>query len=763
METRVFGIRHHGPGSARRLRAALEAWQPDLLLVEAPEDAGPALTQLVHAGVRPPVALVLYDAKSIERASFYPFAAFSPEYQAIDWAVRAGVDIRAIDLPARFYLAEQAEKPPELFPTPETAAEPSVIPGKSRLELVRQLRRDPLSLVAELAGYPDSESWWDATLERTTGEEENTFAAILSVVTELRDAFPDASDAENERREAFMRGEIRKAMKTSAERIAIVVGAWHGPAVADFGKYKATADRARLKGLPKIKIARAWVPWSFPRLARTGGYGAGVHSPQWYELLFRFPTNAVDRYMAAAAQLLREEGFDGSPAMATEAVGLANTLATLREYERPGIAELEEALLGTLAGGRPERLALIHEKLSIGTTVGVVPPGITTVPLLEDLQRELKSTRMAKLWETAGEHYLKATKTKPRGGIDLRQDNDLRKSHLLHRLDLLGLPWGRSQPLGPDTLSSFSEIWLLEWQPEYTLGVLERSSYGNTLPLAAAAYARERAGDLRQVRALTELILACLQADLPAVVPELLRLLRQRAAATTDIGSLLAALPALVNTSRYGDSRKTDTTALLLVIDDLLPRIAAGLPATATNIDEEQAGELLDQVAAAHYALAQLGNPQLEALWRDGLRRTLTAGANPLIEGYCIRLLYDGDALTAQEAAGYFSRALSAANGASGIANWLAGFLHGGGQLLLHYPPLWELVDDWVASLEWADFEGVVALLRRTFSEFSHHERRQLMQLAGKVSVSSEERATERPDLPPTEETLIDALLGWMG
>jgi hypothetical protein len=38
-EVRIFGIRHHGPGSARRLLEALDAMGPSLVLVEGPSDA----------------------------------------------------------------------------------------------------------------------------------------------------------------------------------------------------------------------------------------------------------------------------------------------------------------------------------------------------------------------------------------------------------------------------------------------------------------------------------------------------------------------------------------------------------------------------------------------------------------------------------------------------------------------------------------------------------------------------------------------------
>lgn len=787
MELKTFGIRHHGPGSARRLRAALDDWQPDLLLIEMPADAAGVLRQVADGELRPPVALVLYDAKNIERAGFYPFARFSPEYQAIAWAVSHDVDVWPIDLPARHFLAEPAAAPPDLFsvsapPPPE----PSVLPGKSRAQLRAQLRRDPLSLMAELAGYGDSETWWDATLERGHGDATGVFAALLDMVGALRAAFPSASDAENEQREAFMRGEIRRAMKTGAARVAVVVGAWHAPAVADVTKYKTGTDKALLRGLPRTKIAAAWVPWSYPRLARAAGYGAGVRSPNWYALVHDHPDAAVDRWMATAAHLLRGAGFQASPALATEGVALARTLATLRGHEAPGLAELEEALLGTLAAGRPERLALIHDKLSVGTTVGFVPPDVTTVPLVQDLHRELKSTRLTKYWETVGEHYLKPTKKNPRGGIDLRTSNDLRKSHLLHRLNLLDLNWGRLQPAGPDSLGSFREVWLLEWQPEFSLYLTERASYGNTLPAAAGRYATERAAALTTVQPLAQLILDCLRAGLPGVVTQLLTLLRERAAATTDVTALLATLPVLVRTVRYGDTRKTDTTALTLVIDELLPRLAAGLPTALAGIDDERARAALGQLAAANYALAQVDNKTYTEVWTGGLRRTAAAhNVHPLPAGYAVRLLYDHGLLDDDEAARRFSRALSAANGAHAVAQWLSGFLHGSGQLLFHYAPLWELVDGWVRGLTAEDFTTVLPLLRRTFADFSVFDRQRLLALArgpaapaaqqgadagaGEEPKAGEEPAPPpvvRPDPPPSPApagpNLVDELLGWM-
>ena len=69
-----FGVRHHGPGSARSLVHALEAHAPQLVLIEGPPDANELLPLAKHAGLEPPVALLVYatDEANSERADKAP-------------------------------------------------------------------------------------------------------------------------------------------------------------------------------------------------------------------------------------------------------------------------------------------------------------------------------------------------------------------------------------------------------------------------------------------------------------------------------------------------------------------------------------------------------------------------------------------------------------------------------------------------------------------------------------------------------------------
>src|SRR3954454_3557889 len=101
----VFGIRHHGPGSARSVRRALEELKPDCVLVEGPPDGEAVLPLLAHKDMKPPVAMLIYVPDDPRRAVYYPFAIFSPEWQAIEYALKRRIPVRFMDLPHWHQLA----------------------------------------------------------------------------------------------------------------------------------------------------------------------------------------------------------------------------------------------------------------------------------------------------------------------------------------------------------------------------------------------------------------------------------------------------------------------------------------------------------------------------------------------------------------------------------------------------------------------------------------------------------------------------------
>ena len=275
----VLGIRHHGPGSARSVRDELRRLAPDVVLIEGPPEANDVLAAVGEAGLKPPVALLVYATERPEAAGFYPFAEFSPEWQAIRYANEAGVPVRCIDLAAglqrgvRERLAtDEAEEPvtlPDPLPVPvpptpepasdvEPAVDPAAIEELDEETLAALLRRlDPMSALAEITGDADGERFWDRLVESRGGHAAEAFAAITEAMAALRER--TEIDEETLLREAAMRREIRAAVKSGAQNIVVVCGAWHAPALLDLKG--ATADDKALKALGKPpKMTATWVP-----------------------------------------------------------------------------------------------------------------------------------------------------------------------------------------------------------------------------------------------------------------------------------------------------------------------------------------------------------------------------------------------------------------------------------------------------------------------------------------------------------------------
>ncbi|MCB1767107.1 MAG: hypothetical protein KDJ22_13785, partial [Candidatus Competibacteraceae bacterium] len=724
----LLGIRHHGPGSARSVLKALTEWQPDLILVEGPPDAQDLLPLAADPSMKPPVALLIYDPAEPRRAVYYPFAEFSPEWQAIQYGLRRQTPVRFMDLPQaiRMVLDIEAETVAEpTGPMDEATTETEDIESQHTEDeaqdedgdgnedsILPDIRRDPLRWVAETAGYGDSERWWEHLVEQRQDSSE-LFQAIQELMSALRaeaDTQSPSSELEQQR-EAAMRSHLRAARKEGFARIAVVCGAWHVPALAELPP--AREDTTRLKGLPKRKLAATWVPWTYGRLTYASGYGAGIEAPGFYQHLWENAGEPTIHWLAQVAQLLRERDLAASTASVIEAARLADALAALRERPRPTQEELNEATLSVLCHGDVTPLRLIEEQLLIGERLGEVPDSTPMLPLQQDLQRLQKRLRLP---PEAGQRVLE---------LDLRKPNDLERSQLLHRLNLLNIPWGQIERASGK--GTFKENWRLQWQPELAVAVIEANLWGSTILAAATARACDRARNTDQLSPLTELVEQTLLAELPEAIGEVMDRLQNVAALTSDIPHLMDSLPPLARILRYGNVRQTDAGLVGHVVDGLVTRIAIGLPAACSALDDEAAEEMFGRVRAMQDAISVLQDPEQTEIWRAALAKLVDqANLHGLLAGYACRVLFEQDVLSTPETARRMGLTLSLAGEPARAAAWLEGFLHGSGQLLLHHAALWDILDGWVSNLSGEAFVPLLPLLRRTFARFPAPERRQM-------------------------------------
>ena len=161
----LFGIRHHGPGCARSLIQALEHLQPDCLLIEGPLEGEAVLPLMADADLEPPVALLVYNPDDSRQAAFYPFAVFSPEWNALHYGLAHGIPTRFIDLPMAHQFA-LAPSEPEVIAADEIKADDNSAGAVNQAETgvepsetpETDPRLDPLDWLGRAAGYGDGES-----------------------------------------------------------------------------------------------------------------------------------------------------------------------------------------------------------------------------------------------------------------------------------------------------------------------------------------------------------------------------------------------------------------------------------------------------------------------------------------------------------------------------------------------------------------------------------------------------------------------------
>ena len=736
---RILGIRHHGPGSAALLRKALDVLDPACVLVEGPPEGDELIQYIADPDLKPPVAMLLHASEEASLASFMPFAEFSPEWQAIDWALKHERPVRFCDWPAATSLSLQkaAREHPESAPP--------------------QPRADALDLLASVAGYEDGETFWNGLIEQhgASGQEAlSVFASIETAMTEARaqeGLSPQSPDEvlRNKQREAFMRTNIRAALKEVEGNIAVVTGAWHISGLRQ--ATKAADDRALIKDLPRLKVEATWVPWTDSRLSAFSGYGAGVISPGWYRHLWSLYTRQklpsaeefASVWQSRTAFKLREEGYTAPTASAIEATRLALGLAALRDLPMPGIAEMREASLAAMCDGNPVPLAMLERQLYIGERVGEIGGRVPQNPLARDLAEWQRKTR------------LKPQDLELEIKLDLRSEAGLLKSTLLHRLNLINVPWGKllDAQAGRGT---FREVWVIEWEPSYSVSLAEALVYGVTIEQAAANATLKKARETTSITELASLIQRALVSDLPETAASCIEQLQAVAVNSSDVTDLMKAVSPLVRVLRYGTARSLPEDALRSLIVSISVEINAGVRMGSRGLDEETTAARISAMETYDEALRLFGDDALTSSWRDELAKIVDDDqVTSSIAGLSLRRLHDVRAWGLERVAAEFARHTGSRQPRESGA-FLEGFLRGGSEILLQDEPLLQLLDAWLCELSETDFTDSLPLLRRSMSNFDRVARRRVLE---KVQSGRQQSTLAAPDLTNESNPAFEAAL----
>jgi len=335
----------------------------------------------------------------------------------------------------------------------------------------------------------------------------------------------------------------------------------------------------------------------------------------------------------------------------------------------------------------------------------------------------------------------------------------LAKSLLLHRLNLINVPWGRLTDAGSNR-GTFRENWTLRWEPELSVRLAEALVHGTTVELASGNAAIASARKAATFRAISTAVQGCLLAGLSDAARETIAILQGAAAASSDIAALAGAIPPLASVLRYGTAREMPAQELRLLVTSLAEAVCAGLVYACRNLQSEEAEALRGTLVELDRSLLLLDDEHLTADWRRALARLADdAQVHATLRGFAVRALYDQGTLAVAATGDYLSRALSRAVPPIEAGLWLDGFLGNAGQILVHDAALAGIIDRWISGLGEDDFTALLPMLRRAFSSIDRVERRRLLDMLRRPMASAGaspdgEPASTEPASPGFEAAL---------
>ncbi|GAA3839101.1 DUF5682 family protein [Streptomyces phyllanthi] len=551
----LIGVRHHAPSLAAVVPALLDGAAPDVLLVELPAELQEWLPWLGHEETRAPVALAAAPRDGGGGPAFYPFADFSPELAAVRWAARHGVPVVACDLPlAHRAWTEDRHAPARAPEGPDPAVAPRAsgdggladdspasegdsfgktapASGDGSLGKTAPASGDGsladarpahgagglggpglvTAVRARLTGRP-GDDLWDRLVEATapgSPPEALRRAALLTGWALREDAAVSGGVPELDlRREEWMRSCLAAAT-ANGERAAMVVGAFHAPALASPGEgaqpgstpapavpAPASASASARKDADRPAWTTSLIPYTYALLDERSGYPAGIRDPEWQHMVLRAagdPAALEEALTRAAVRVcgeLRALGHPSGPADAREISRLAGDLARLRGLPAAGRGELVEAVQTVLAQGEPygrgRAVARAMERVLVGTRGGHPAPGAPRSGLAPAVEAELEALGLP--GPSAGPGTARDLRLDP-----LRSGLDRRREVLLRRLTVCGVPYAEAKDVvgagGADALTS---RWEVCWTPATAAMLTAAGVRGVTPAQATEGVLRER-------------------------------------------------------------------------------------------------------------------------------------------------------------------------------------------------------------------------------------------------------------------------------
>lgn len=721
-----FGIRHLSPAGAFYLRKFLDDTRPSTVLIEAPSDFEDVLGDITRAETKPPFAILAYTNHAPVKTILYPFAEYSPEYQAILWCRENNAEFRFMDLPSETFLALYEKK--TAAEEAEAENDEAVDPNAGEEQKISVYEKLDI-----LSGEDSHDTFWERTLEHCRGEEAyregaNLFGAKIREFSEKT-----GSDLEETMlREAYMRSRIRATVEsgTAPEKIAVVTGAYHVEGL------KSWETAEKLPEMPRTDCSHTLMPYSYYRLSTRSGYGAGNRAPAYYELIWESykrgdSSYTANAYLSKIAETQRVNGNAASSAQIIEAVRLANSLAEMRGGGTPVLRDLRDAAETCIGEGCFAAISVAAADTEIGTKIGALPEGVSRTSIQDDFYRQLKDLKLEKYRAVTAQDLRLDLRENLRASGEKSAFLDLNRSFFLQRLRVLGISFAQLRETNQDN-ATWSESWVLCWTPESEIELVEAALTGDTVELAASfaiKEAVEKAAGMSGVADAVEDAFLCGMPTTASYAVSALQAMAVDAASFEELAKTAFRLSAIVT---YGDIRKADSAPLIPILQQIYYR--ACLILTGSCVCDDNAAHEISE-AMNRLNSVELAQDFLETEnWLNALAETARRDdLNTRLSGFAAAILLERNKMSNEELKTEVSRRLSKGVPADLGAGWFEGLTLKNRYGLIARLSLWESLDEYINSLDDEEFKRALVFLRRAFADFSSAEKDSIAENLGEI------------------------------
>ncbi|MDE5768632.1 MAG: hypothetical protein K2H82_04525, partial [Oscillospiraceae bacterium] len=360
----LLPVRHHSPVCSYHLRRLIRDYQPEIILIEGPENANALIPTLTDEKTQLPAAIYYFYKDKKKYVSedaedyhcYYPFLYASPEYQAMQQAKKLQIPAKFIDLPySEILIHTRATKGLRTEQDQHNYADDSY--------LVRSRFYERLCEKTNLRNF---EEFWEkyfeiAGLQLSTPEfwhQMYTYCSLTRQSTPEEELKADGCLA----REQHMAYRIQETMQ-DYRKILVVTGGFHTPGLEKLLNLKIKPVKLH-KFSEDIQNCYP-IAYSYEAADALRGYASGMMHPGFYdgiscdlEKLENQDSDNLTIYRSHALELIAKTAKEStkkdimlSIADMTSAFSLTENLASLRNSPEPGIFEVYDGVTGAFIKG----------------------------------------------------------------------------------------------------------------------------------------------------------------------------------------------------------------------------------------------------------------------------------------------------------------------------------------------------------------------------------------------------------------------------